>query len=104
MEETIEQILSQPLLSFILVLLSILLLFAVLKGLIKLILSALAFAALCLVYISFFQEDYPLPEIDQEWMDKWNEWIEPYRSVDLNVTFFDNNETPNIDLPPSTPD
>jgi len=93
MEDLIERILSHPLLSFALALLCILLLFAVLKGLLKLILVSLVLASIYLGYVSFFQDDYPLPEIDEHLLERWNEWIEPYRSIDLNVTLPDFNQT-----------
>ena len=93
MEDIIERILTHPLLSFALALLCILLLFAVLKGLFKLIILVLVFGALYFGYVSFFQDDFPLPEIDEGLTEQWNEWIEPYRSLDLNVTFSDFNQT-----------
>jgi hypothetical protein len=93
MEVILERILNHPLLSFALALLCILLLFAVLKGLIKLIILVLVFGALYFSYVSFLQDDFPLPEIDEGLTEQWNEWIEPYRSLDLNVTFSDFNQT-----------
>ena len=93
MEVLIERILNHPLLSFTLALLCILLLFAVLKGLIKLIILVLVFGALYFGSVSFFQDDFPLPEIDEGLTERWKEWIEPYRSLDLNVTFSDFNQT-----------
>ena len=99
MEDLIERILSHPLLSFALALLCILLLFAVLKGLMKLILVSLVLATIYLGYITFFQDDYPLPEIDEDLLERWNEWIEPYRTIDLNVTLPDFNQTMEDDAP-----
>ena len=99
MEDLIERILSHPLLSFVLALLCILLLFAVLKGLMKLILVLLVLASIYLGYITFFQDDYPLPEIDEDLLERWNEWIEPYRTIDLNVTLPDFNQTMEDDAP-----
>ena len=99
MEDLIERILSHPLLSFALALLCILLLFAVLKGLMKLILVSLVLASIYLGYITFFQDDYPLPGIDEDLLERWNEWIEPYRTIDLNVTLPDFNQTMEDDAP-----
>ncbi|MFL2913096.1 MAG: hypothetical protein ACJZ64_00480 [Opitutales bacterium] len=99
MEDLIERILSHPLLSFALALLCILLLFAVLKGLMKLILVSLVLASIYLGYITFFQDDYPLPEIDEDLLERWNEWIEPFRTIDLNVTLPDFNQTMEDDAP-----
>jgi len=93
MEDTLQQILSHPLLSFTLALLCVLLLFAILKGLIKLVLIALILAVLYFGYVSFLQDEYPLPKIDDDLFDQWNEWIEPYRSIDLNVTLFDEHKS-----------
>ena len=98
MEEILEQILSHPLLSFTLALLCVLLLFAILKGLIKLVISALILAALYFGYVSFLQDDYPLPKIDYDILDQWNEWVEPYRSIDLNVTLFGDDQVPDVNI------
>lgn len=85
MEILLERILSNPLLSFALALLCILLLFAVLKGLIKLILIVLVIGAVYLGYVSFFQDEYPLPEIDEDVIEQWNEWTEPLRSIGFTI-------------------
>lgn len=98
MEDTLQQILSHPLLSFTLALLCVLLLFAILKGLIKLVMIALILAALYFGYVSFLQDEYPLPKIDDDLFDQWNEWIEPYRSIDLNVTLFDEDQSQNLNM------
>jgi hypothetical protein len=98
MEDTLQQILSHPLLSFTLALLCVLLLFAILKGLIKLVMIALILAALYFGYVSFLQDEYPLPKIDDDLFDQWNEWIEPYRSFDLNVTLFDEDQSQDLNM------
>ena len=98
MEDTLQQILSHPLLSFTLALLCVLLLFAILKGLIKLVMIALILAALYFGYVSFLQDEYPLPKIDGDLFDQWNEWIEPYRSFDLNVTLFDEHQSQDLNM------
>ena len=85
MEILLERILSNPLLSFALALLCILLLFAVLKGLIKLILIVLVVGAVYLGYVSVFQDEYPLPEIDEDVIEQWNEWTEPLRSIGFTI-------------------
>ena len=85
MEILLERILSNPLLSFALALLCILLLFAVLKGLIKLIVIVLVVGAVYLGYVSFFQDEYPLPEIDEDVIEQWNEWTEPLRSIGFTI-------------------
>jgi hypothetical protein len=65
----------------------------------KLILVSLVLASIYLGYITFFQDDYPLPEIDEDLLERWNEWIEPYRTIDLNVTLPDFNQTMEDDAP-----
>ena len=85
MEILLERILSNPLLSFALALLCILLLFAVLKGLIKLILIVLVVGAVYLGYVSFLQDEYPLPEFDEDVIEQWNEWTEPLRSIGFTI-------------------
>ena len=69
METIIDRVLSHPLLSFILALICILLLFAVLKGLFRIILFLFFLGLLFLGYVTFLQEDYPLPVIDDEWTE-----------------------------------
>ena len=96
MEPIIDRIVSHPLLSFVLALLSVLLLFAVLKGLIKIIVALLVVGLLYLGYINFLQDDYPLPSVNEETIEKLNDWIEPIRSLDLNISSFDSNESEKI--------
>ena len=48
---------------------------------------------LYLGYINFLQEDYPLPSMNEETIEKLNEWIEPLKSLDLNISSFDSNKS-----------
>ena len=76
MEEIIERILSHPLLIVSsLSLVCLLLLFSILKGLLKLALCALISAGLFIGYLHFFQDEYPLPAIDVEKLDGIKEEI-----------------------------
>jgi hypothetical protein len=59
---------------------------------------ALILAALYFGYVSFLQDEYPLPKIDDDLFDQWNEWIEPYRSFDLNVTLFDEDQSQDLNM------
>lgn len=93
MEAFIEQILSHPLLILFLSLVCMLLLFAVLKGLVKLMLVACVMAALYFGYLHFFAESYPLPEVDFSPLVEWKDRIEEVLPNDLNVSFSDRNET-----------
>ena len=93
MEPIIDKIVSHPLLSFVLALLCVLLLFAVLKGLIKIVIALLVVGLLYLGYVNFLQEDYPLPSLNEDTIEKLNDWIEPLKSLDLNISSFDSNKT-----------
>ena len=93
MEAFIEQILSHPLLVIFLILVCMLLLFAVLKGLVKLMLVACVMGVLYFGYLHFFAESYPLPEIDFSPLVEWKDRVEEVLPDDLNVSFSDRNET-----------
>ena len=99
MEEIIERILSHPLLIVCLSLVCLLLLFSILKGLLKLALFALIAGGLFMGYLHFFQEDYPLPPIDIEKLDGLKDNILKYipselnSSLDLNLSMPDKNST-----------
>ena len=99
MEEIIERILSHPLLIVCLSLVCLLLLFSILKGLLKLALCALIACGLFMGYLHFFQEDYPLPPIDIEKLDGLKDNILKYipselnSSLDLNLSMPDKNST-----------
>ena len=41
--------------------------------------------AVYLGYVSFFQDEYPLPEIDEDVIEQWNEWTEPLRSIGFTI-------------------
>jgi len=99
MEEIIERILSHPLLIVCLSLVCLLLLFSILKGLLKLTLCALIAAGLFIGYLHYFQEDYPLPSIDVEKLDGLKDNILKYipselnSTLDLNFSMPDKNST-----------
>ena len=105
MEEIIERILSHPLLIVCLSLVCLLLLFSILKGLLKLTLCALISAGLFIGYLHFFQDEYPLPAIDVEKLDGIKEEILKYipkdlnSSLDLNLSLPDKNSTLSPRLP-----
>ena len=105
MEEIIERILSHPLLIVCLSLVCLLLLFSILKGLLKLALCALISAGLFIGYLHFFQDEYPLPASDVEKLDGIKDEILKYipkdvnSSLDLNLSLPDENST----IPPRLP-
>ena len=99
MEEIIERVLSHPLLTVCLSLVCLLLLFSILKGLLKLALCALIVGGLFIGYLHYFQEEYPLPAIDVEKLDDLKDNILKYipselnSTLDLNLSMPDKNST-----------
>ena len=105
MEEIIERVLSHPLLTVCLSLVCLLLLFSILKGLLKLALCALIAGGLFIGYLHYFQEEYPLPAIDVEELDGLKDNILKYIPSELNSTFDLNLSMPdkNSTLAPRSP-
>ena len=93
MEETIERILSHPLLLVALSLICLLLLFAVLKRLVKMACFAVILVALYFGYIHFFEDRFPLPEVDMEQVDQMKEGFIDWVAEDLNSSFFEENRS-----------
>ena len=99
MEEIIERVLSHLLLILCLSLVCLLLLFSILKGLLKLALCALIAGGLFIGYLHYFQEEYPLPAIDVEKLDGLKDNILKYipselnSTLDLNLSMPDKNST-----------
>jgi len=105
MEDIIQRILSHPLLIVCLILVCLLLLFSILKRLLKLALCAFIAFGLFIGYLHYFQEDYPLPEIDVEKLDKMKKELIKYipsefnSSLDFNLSMPDKNSTLEPRLP-----
>lgn len=105
MEEMIERILSHPLLIVCLSLVCLLLLFSILKRLLKLALCASIAFGLFIGYLYYFQEDYPLPEIDEEKLDEMKKKLIKYipsefnSTLDFNFSMPDKNSTLEPRLP-----
>ena len=93
MEIVIERILSHPLLTLALVLLCILMLYAVLKRLVKMLLFVAVLVVAYFGYVQFLEEDYPLPEIDTGIFVGWKETVAPLLLDDWNQTLLDGNGT-----------
>lgn len=93
MELVIERILNHPLLTLALVLLCILMLYAVLKRLVKMLLVLAVLVIAYFGYIKFLEKDYPLPEIDTGFFDQIKETITPMLPEDWNQTILDGNDT-----------
>ena len=93
MEIVIERILSHPLLTLALVLLCILMLYAVLKRLVKMLLFLAVVGAAYFGYVQFLEEDYPLPEIDTGIFEGWKDLVAPLIPDDWNKPLLDGNGT-----------
>jgi type III secretory pathway component EscU len=93
MEETIERILSHPLLTVTLSLFCLLLLFAILKRLLKMILISLVLILLYFGYVHYFQDQYPLPVVDMKEIQEIKEDLRDWVIEDLNVSIFEGNRS-----------
>ena len=93
MEIVIERILSHPLLTLALVLLCILMLYAVLKRLVKMLLFLAIVGSAYFGYVQFLEEDYPLPAFDTGVFEGWKETVAPLLPDDWNETLSDFNAT-----------
>ena len=88
MEVIIERILSHPLLIVTLSLVCLLLIFAILKRLLKMVLISFLILGLYFGYVYYFQEEYPLPEVDMKGVDQIKEDLQKWIPKDLNVSSF----------------
>ena len=88
MEDIIERILSHPLLIVTLSLVCLLLIFAILKRLLKVVLISFLILGLYFGYVYYFQEEYPLPEVDMKGVDQIKEDLQKWMPKDLNVSSF----------------
>ena len=93
MEDTIERILSHPLLMVTLSLFCLLLVFAILKKLLKLILCSLVLIFLYFGYVHYFQDQYPLPDVDMQEVENLKEGIRNWIVEDLNISILDKNQS-----------
>ena len=91
MEIIIERILSHPLLTLVLVLLCILMFYAILKRLVKMLVFIAILGGAYFGYVHFLERDYPLPEIDESISEKWRETVMPLLPDDWNYTLSDVN-------------
>jgi energy-coupling factor transporter transmembrane protein EcfT len=88
MEDIIERILSHPLLIVTLSLVCLLLIFAILKRLLKVVLISFLILGLYFGYVYYFQEEYPLPKVDMKGVDQIKEDLQKWMPKDLNVSSF----------------
>ena len=44
-------------------------------------------------YVHFLEEDYPLPDIDEDLVDGWRDTVAPLLPDDWNRTFLDGNQS-----------
>ena len=91
MQDVVNQITANPLLSVILALVGFLLIFFVLKSFFRI---AIFLTALCLLYfgyVTFLQEKHSLPKMDK--LSEWTKKVEEYIPKDLNFSLLDSNFT-----------
>ncbi|MDA7823584.1 hypothetical protein N9A58_08360 [Opitutales bacterium] len=95
MQDLIHQISANPLFSLVLALLAFLLIFLVLKSLFRIALFLVAIFALYAGYIYFFQEKFPIPEIeiDPNALNQFSEKVRGLIPADLNLSLLDSNFT-----------
>ena len=96
MEDIMNQITANPLLSIVLALVAILLIFFILKSLFRIALFFVALFLLYFGYIHFLQEKYPIPQIDPQTVDEWTKKVGEYIPTDLNISVLDSNFTRSI--------
>ena len=93
MEDLIERILSHPLLLVALSLICLLLLYAVLKRLVKMLFFCSLLAATYFAYVYYLEEYYPLPEIEMDKLEEFTERFEELIPQDWNISFTDRNQS-----------
>ena len=93
MQDVVNQITANPLLSAILALVAFLLIFFVLKSLFRILLFLAALVLLYFGYVTFLQEKYPLPQVDAEKVSEWTSKVGEYIPKDLNFSMLDSNFT-----------
>ena len=87
--EMIEHVGQEPLLLWTAAVLSVFLLVGILKRVLSIIVSCAILIILYLVYLTYFEEDFPLPEADVgEWIKLGENWFESESEPAL-----DGNET-----------
>lgn len=93
MEDVVDRILSHPLLVIILSLICLLLFYAVLKRLFKMLIFCSLLAAIYFGYVYYLEDDYPLPDIEVEELEELNEQIKKWVPDDLNFSLRDLNQS-----------
>lgn len=71
----------------------LLLVFAILKKLLKLILCSLVLILLYFGYVHYFQDQYPLPDVDMQEVENLKEGIRNWVVEDLNISILDKNKS-----------
>ena len=93
MEEVVDRILSHPLLVIALSLICLLLFYAFLKRLLKMLIFCSLLAAIYFGYVYYLEDDYPLPDIEIEELEELNEQIKKWVPDDLNFSLRDLNQS-----------
>lgn len=93
MQDVVNQITANPLLSIVLALLAFLLIFLIIKSLFRIALFLIALFLLYAGYVYFFHDKYPIPQIDSKTVDQWTKKFGDYIPADLNFSLLDSNFT-----------
>lgn len=93
MQDVVNQITANPLFSLVLALLAIVLLFVILKTLFRIALFLVAIFALYAGYVYFFQDEYPIPQINPKTVDEWSRKVVELIPTDINFSLEDSNFT-----------
>ena len=93
MQDVVDQIIANPLFSLVMALLAFLLIFLILKSLFRIALFLVGVFALYAGYVYFFQNKYPLPQMDTETVVEWKEKVIDMIPSDLNLSLVDSNLT-----------
>jgi len=93
MEEVVQQFSGNPLLLVLVGLIIFIIAFFVLRSLLRIVLFLAALLTLYFAYMHFFQEKYPLPQVDPNTLNEWGEKIGELVPDDFGAKLLDSNYT-----------
>ena len=96
MQDVVKQITANPLFTLVLALLALLLIFLILKSLFRMALFLVGVFVLYSVYVYFFQEKYPIPQVDSKTIEEWTNKVVEFIPSDLNLSLVDSNFTRSV--------
>jgi predicted membrane protein len=93
MQDVVNQIMANPLLSLLLALVAFVLILLILKSLFRIALFVVAVFLLYFGYVYFLQDKYPIPQLDPEKVSDWKDKVGDLIPKDLNLSVLDSNFT-----------